>query len=69
MNEEGVAYRCAQVNYAQDVASSRNSSGFLGLCGAVQHENDQELPSEGTAKIMVVYVSSRKEDSCNVYVF
>ncbi len=23
--------------------------GILGLCGAVQHENDQELPSEGTA--------------------
>ena len=33
----------------QDVASSRNRSGFLGLCRAVQHQDDQELPGGGTA--------------------
>ena len=49
MNEKGVANLCAQVKYAQDVASSRTVRDFLGLCRAVQHENDQELSSEGTA--------------------
>ena len=49
MNEKGVANLCAQVKYAQDVASSRNSSGFLGLCRALQHEDDQAFPGEGTA--------------------
>ena len=58
MIDAGIAFRCVQVKYAQDVASSKISSGFLGLCEDVQHENDQELPSEGTAKIMIVYVSS-----------
>ena len=59
MIDAGIAFRCAQVKYAQDVASSIVSSGFLGLREEVQHENDQELPSEETAKIMIVYVSSR----------
>ena len=49
MNEKGVANLCAQVKYAQDVASSQTVRDFLGLCRAVQHENDQELSSEGTA--------------------
>ena len=48
MNEKGVAYLCARVQCAQDVASSRNRSGFLGLYRTVQHRDDQELPGEGT---------------------
>ena len=49
MNEKGVANLCAQVKYAQDVASSRTVRFLGGLCRVVQHENDQELSSEGTA--------------------
>ena len=48
MDEKGVADLCARVQCAQDVASSRNESGFLGLCRAVQHQDDQKLPGEGT---------------------
>ena len=48
MDEKGVADLCARVQGSQDVASSRNQSGFLGLYRAVQHQDDQQLPGNGT---------------------
>ena len=35
----------------QDVVSSWNRSGFLGLCRAIQHQDDQETPPVGAQLI------------------
>ncbi len=49
----------------QDVVSSRNRAGYLGLGRAIQHEGDQETPPAkwGRNSFTVVYLSSNKKRS------
>ena len=47
----------------QDVVSSRNRAGYLGLGRAIQHKDDQETPPTkwGDSSFTVVYLSSKKK--------
>ena len=49
----------------QDVVSSRNRAGYLGLGRAIQHKDDQETPPTkwGRSSFTVVYLSSKKKRS------
>ena len=49
----------------QDVVSSRNRAGYLGLGRAIQHKDDQETPPTkwGHSSFTVVYLSYKQNRS------